>query len=621
MALPGYKSDDEIKSEYPLHWSIWCNDPIELEELLTSKLHNPEKEDPHKRTALHLAVTLERLDCVNVLLRHSCDANATNKEGWSVVQEAVGTGNPELLSTIIQHREYQRLTERTGGIPQILETLEEADDFYLEMKWEFTSWVPFVSRMCPSDTYKIWKSGANVRIDTTLMGFDQMSWQRGRQSFIFKGERQSSCLFEVDHERKTFWREVIKLRQDTVGLDSVKPPPDIISIRMTSPNITTSLDTERLAFTRQRSGFLGWGGDKSEVINGYESKMYNVTGIEIITRTRTEHMSDEDREKFKEEKKQAHSQLPSFFNLFNQDEEDSSSKIYQDAVDLDSTNPFQLSIEQYFNPREYPGKDIGKCRRMTSKSQKFSANLALCDNFPLSLQDQVLPIINLMANSNSHFAKLRDFITLQLPAGFPIKIEIPLFHVLNARITFGNLNGTESCPNGVITLNEDEAGNLSAPDPDEEEVVSAEKVHSKVRCLIDKFIFDIPLGYKELGVEAYERQGGYRDDDDELLQLAIQQSLVDGNSEENVTLLEALGYNAGNDTRRAIQESLLFPGDGSEVDSVGAQGGTHSNVDPYADDLRRVLELSEREMSLQRAQQEQEDEELQMILRLSLTEK
>ena len=81
---------------------------------------------------------------------------------------------------------------------------------------------------------------------------------------------------------------------------------------------------------------------------------------------------------------------------------------------------------------------------------------------------------------------------------------------MNARITFGNLNGTESCPNGVITLNEDEAGNLSAPDPDEEEVVSAEKVHSKVRCLIDKFIFDIPLGYKELGVEAYERQGGFQ---------------------------------------------------------------------------------------------------------------
>ena len=30
--------------------------------------------------------------------------------------------------------------------------------------------------------------GANVRIDTTLVGFDQMNWQRGRQSFVFKGE-------------------------------------------------------------------------------------------------------------------------------------------------------------------------------------------------------------------------------------------------------------------------------------------------------------------------------------------------------------------------------------------------------------------------------------------------
>ena len=45
--------------------------------------HNAEKHDPHKRTALHLAVTLERLNCVSVLLKHSCDANATNKEGWS----------------------------------------------------------------------------------------------------------------------------------------------------------------------------------------------------------------------------------------------------------------------------------------------------------------------------------------------------------------------------------------------------------------------------------------------------------------------------------------------------------------------------------------------------------
>ena len=28
---------------------------------------------------------------------------------------------------------------------------------------------------------------------------------------------------------------------------------------------------------------------------------------------------------------------------------------------------------------------------------------------------------------------------MQLPSGFPVKIEIPIFHVINARITFSNI--------------------------------------------------------------------------------------------------------------------------------------------------------------------------------------
>ncbi|KAF1441267.1 AN13D protein, partial [Uria aalge] len=74
---------------------------------------------------------------------------------------------------------------------------------------------------------------------------------------------------------------------------------------------------------------------------------------------------------------------------------------------------------------------------------RFKATLWLCEQHPLSLAEQVTPIIDLMAISNAHFAKLRDFITLKLPPGFPVKIEIPLFHVLNARITFSNLCGCD----------------------------------------------------------------------------------------------------------------------------------------------------------------------------------
>lgn len=109
---------------------------------------------------------------------------------------------------------------------------------------------------------------------------------------------------------------------------------------------------------------------------------------------------------------------------------------------------------------------------------RFKATLWLCEQHPLSLAEQVTPIIDLMAISNAHFAKLRDFITLKLPPGFPVKIgereslvwgginrgknslwpsltpvpaEIPLFHVLNARITFSNLCGCDQ-PLGSVRI-------------------------------------------------------------------------------------------------------------------------------------------------------------------------
>lgn len=72
--------------------------------------------------------------------------------------------------------------------------------------------------------------------------------------------------------------------------------------------------------------------------------------------------------------------------------------------------------------------------------QKFKANLWLSEDFPIKLQEQVLPILDLMSTlASPHVSKLKDFITMQLPSGFPVKIEIPLFHVLNAVITFGNV--------------------------------------------------------------------------------------------------------------------------------------------------------------------------------------
>jgi len=64
-----------------------------------------------------------------------------------------------------------------------------------------------------------------------------------------------------------------------------------------------------------------------------------------------------------------------------------------------------------------------------SFSLRFKATLWLSEAHPLSLAEQVTPIIDLMAISNAHFAKLRDFITLRLPPGFPVKIGEKKRHI------------------------------------------------------------------------------------------------------------------------------------------------------------------------------------------------
>lgn len=46
----------------------------------------------------------------------------------------------------------------------------------------------------------------------------------------------------------------------------------------------------------------------------------------------------------------------------------------------------------------------------------------MSEEFPLSLMEQVTPIIDLMARTSAHFARLKDFITLEFPPGFPVKI-------------------------------------------------------------------------------------------------------------------------------------------------------------------------------------------------------
>ncbi|TKS72318.1 Ankyrin repeat domain-containing protein 13D [Collichthys lucidus] len=584
---------------FPLHFLVWNNQYLELDRELQKNEQDVERLDPRGRTPLELAVCLGHLESTRVLLRHSSNPTHCNAQGWTSERQ-VSTGDPELVQLVLQYRDFKRATERLAGIPELLSKLRQARDFYVEMKWEFTSWVPLVSKVCPSDVYRVWKSGSCLRVDTTLLGFEHMTWLKGRRSYIFKGGDDGAVVMEVDHEKQVVYTEplVLSPRDAPSLLAAMQPSQENTAQRLTSPIVSTHLNTRNIAFERNKSGIWGWRSEKSEVVSGYEAKVYSATNVEL-------------------------------------------SNVSQCAS---PHNPTAITAEEYFNPEfNLNGRDIGRPVELTSKVQKFKATLWLSESHPLSLAEQVTPIIDLMAISNAHFAKLRDFITLRLPPGFPVKIEIPLFHVLNARVTFSNLCGCDE-PVSSVTVH--------TPESSEEAGQSLPPFH----CEVDPSVFEPPADYTTLGPGRSEPM---RDEDDNLLQFAIQQSLLDAGTEsDQVTIWEALTnsrpvpqsplYEEDSQLERAIQESLSISLASREGDDMPdpSQPSSISPLDPTAnspvsystatdprlsghfgvassfdEQLRIAMELSCREQEEIDRQQKEEEEELERILQLSLTEK
>ncbi|XP_023723986.1 ankyrin repeat domain-containing protein 13D isoform X1 [Cryptotermes secundus] len=612
-------SIDFIKSEYPLHWLVWNNEYKELDKELSKKVYDKEKHDARGRTPLMLAVTLGHLESARTLLQHATNVNTENREGWTVVQEAVATGDPELLQLVLERRDFQRYSSRVGGIPELLQKLKEAPDFYVEMKWEFTSWVPLVSRMCPSDTYKVYKQGSNVRIDTTLLGFDQTNWQRGNRSYVFKGQSgDSAVMMEVDHETQQVYVEQMRMIS-AEDLQFLQPSEEAISSRLTTPIVTTYIDTDKISFERNKSGIWGWRSDKCEPVNGHDCKVFGASNVELVTKTRTEHLTETDKVKARAPK----TPLQSFLGIAEVEEKQTALPETNNEEYSHIGNPCNITPEEYFDHTvDLKGRDIGRPKEVNTKIQKFKATLWLCENYPLSLQEQIMPIVDLMAISSSHFAKLKDFIQMQLPAGFPVKIEIPLFHVLNARITFGNIFGLDEEIPGITRIMEED----------------------RITCVVDDSCFIPPASYSKLGAEV--RRQFSIEEEDELLQFAIQQSLIEAGSEKDeVDIWEALRAqrpsrpNTPNihaeeerQLQRAIQASLALyqqnlttsPDSGSSALRASPEGGEADSPDSLIvsdHDLQMALVLSQREREEEEQQRRQEEEMLEQVLQLSLTEK
>ncbi|XP_078188361.1 ankyrin repeat domain-containing protein 13C isoform X2 [Callithrix jacchus] len=368
--VPVVADGGSCPAHYPVHECVFKGDVRRLSSLI--RTHNIGQKDNHGNTPLHLAVMLGNKECAHLLLAHNAPVKVKNAQGWSPLAEAISYGDRQMITALLRKLKQQSRESVEEKRPRLLKALKELGDFYLELHWDFQSWVPLLSRILPSDACKIYKQGINIRLDTTLIDFTDMKCQRGDLSFIFNGDAAPSESFVVlDNEQKVY---------------------------------------QRIHHEERVGNFL--------------ADFYLVNGLVLESRKRREHLSEEDILR----NKAIMESLSKGGNIMEQN--------FEPVRRQSLTPPPQNTItwEEYISAENGKAPHLGRELVCKESKKTFKATIAMSQEFPLGIE-LLLNVLEVIAPFK-HFNKLREFVQMKLPPGFPVKLDIPVFPTITATVTF-----------------------------------------------------------------------------------------------------------------------------------------------------------------------------------------
>ncbi|KAM8713827.1 hypothetical protein ACLKA7_014054 [Drosophila subpalustris] len=436
--------------EYPMHRSVFENDIRTLQRrlLLSTAATEVAARDRHGNTPLHLAVMLGRNCCVRLLLAQNAPVKVKNNEGWSPLAEAISYGHRQTITQLLRMLKLQSREHMESRRERLVQALRQMQDFYMEFKWDFQSWLPLVSRILPSDICRLYKCGASLRLDTTLVDFNDMRWDRGDISFLFRGEAPpNESLVLLDNEQQCYQR----LRYEESDME------DEVDVLMSTDILATQMSTKTIQFARAQRGWL-FRANRKELIGGqYQCEIYTIQGLVLKQRKRREHLSNEDLQKNRAivetiTKGGAASAAAGGGNGTGGGLDAATTPTGSNLTlpELPRRSSLQPPPATSVTWEEYIGAPIGKCPQLgrtpvhKQSNKTLRATVAMSADFPLSV-DMLLDVLEVIAPLK-HINKLREFVTLKLPTGFPVKIEIPVLHTVTAKVTFQKFEFRDNIP-------------------------------------------------------------------------------------------------------------------------------------------------------------------------------
>ncbi|KAG5077026.1 hypothetical protein JHK82_055721 [Glycine max] len=402
---------------------------------------------PHGDTPLHMAAKLGDIVATEMLMDAGANGRLKNKEGWTAVRQAIINKQDKIAMVMIKYSWNDPDNKYFRRLPRYIGTMRRMKDFYMEISFHFeSSVIPFISRIAPSDTYKIWKKGGNMRADMTLAGFDGLKIKRSNQSVLFLGDGTSDdeskfpgSLFKVLHKEKKVYvvSPSLDAPTDRDVKDTLAKKSRSESVRRVGLDVSQALLVPQLTWRRK---------ERKEMVGPWKAKVYDMQNVVFSMKSRRIPGAPppEAKPAPKKTKKKDNGKIEDILT-------DEERKQFEAAMNSSDDNGHSHNRAKKEKKGRSGGHRDHKERKTNSAqpaehfvNQKGESQfkrgmmpaLWLSQNFPLKI-DELLPMLDILAEKLKAVRRLRELLTTKLPKeSFPVKVAIPVVSTVRVLVTF-----------------------------------------------------------------------------------------------------------------------------------------------------------------------------------------
>ncbi|KAK6797714.1 hypothetical protein RDI58_005416 [Solanum bulbocastanum] len=400
-----------------------------------------------RETPLHLAVRLNDVYAARTLAIAGADISLQNAAGWNALQEAIMRRCSDVVSILVQHHHLGAWYKWRRRLPRLVAVLRRMRDFYMEISFHFeSSIVPFVGKIAPSDTYKIWKRDGNLRADTSLAGYDGLKVQRANQSFLFlgDGDRNSDIpagsLLVLNHDDR-------KMYDAFENAGSPLSDSDVASFCNQTSVYRPGMDVTKSTLV----GRTNWRGqDKTENVGEWKARVYDVNNVVFSFRSRKIsaaeseqilpldlELEEDSEDGFLVAENPRFSVSTAVASVGDSNKQRRHSSFTREERDFVTVS--RKSVDIIPEPRRRAAA-IPVAPPPNTKEKEYVKSLKpsvwLTEQFPLKTEE-LLPLLDILANKVKAVRRMRELLTTKFPPGtFPVKLAIPVVPTVRVVITF-----------------------------------------------------------------------------------------------------------------------------------------------------------------------------------------